>query len=319
MCTKKFNFKNKPMKPYPFLLILFSCLLTAQNRDSFADSLQTQMRLPYTLTISEDPISARKTFFAQRALVEDYFHYVTQQNPAWYLRYFNLNTLGRKGWSSHWELYDNRFLTWMEWSNSLFLRVASFTWNIPFAVSNRFSLLNARNVSALALFDFWRQSENIYVANTQRFLAQQQQGDSFFEDNLLFNTQSSARVERTHNREGKSSKRKTYPRSKPGVKSLKNVLQQLRVSGVVDERVKQRAPQREITNSGAAAASFRSSAIPMAPRKDFTANTYPLNAAGNYALPRVSAPQRTLVQDGGSGYSPPPSSGNTSVKAVVKQ
>lgn len=306
------------MKPYLFLLALSSCLLTAQNRDSFADSLQTQMRLPYTLTISEDPISARKTFFAQRALVEDYYHYVTQQNPAWYLRYFNLNTLGRKGWSSHWELYDNRFLTWMEWSNSLFLRVASYAWNVPFAVPKRFTLLNARNVSALALFDFWRQSENIYVANTQRFLAQQQQGDWVFEDNLLFNTQSSARVERTYNRVGISVKRTISPRSKPGVKPLKNVMQQLRVSGVAYERVKQRAPQREITNSGAAA-SFRTSAIPSAPRTDYTVNPYAPNAAGNYALPRVSAPQRTVVQDGGSGYSPPPSSGNTSVKAVVKQ
>ena len=306
------------MKSYTLLLALFSCLLTAQNRDSFADSLQTQMRLPYTLTISEDPISARKTFFAQRALVEDYYHYVTQQNPAWYLRYFNLNTLGRKGWSSHWELHDNRFLTWMEWSNSLFLQVASYAWNIPFAVSKRFTLLNARNVSALTLFDFWRQSENIYVANAQRFLAQQQQGDWVFEDNLLFNTQSSARVERTYNRVGKSAKRTISPRSKPGVKPLKNVMQQLRVSGVAYERVKQRAPQREITNSGAAA-SFRTSAIPSASRTDYTVNPYAPNAAGNYALPRVSAPQRTVVQDGGSGYSPPPSSGNTSVKAVVKQ
>lgn len=127
-----------------FLLFLLLCFtsVNAQNFQEYAASITEKYQLSYTLNIANDPISARNIFLNNDALVEDYFLYVTQQSPTWYLRYFSLNGLRKKGWNTHWELYNNRFLTWMDWKQSLFLSVASFEWYIPRNSTPFFNALN---------------------------------------------------------------------------------------------------------------------------------------------------------------------------------
>ena len=307
--------KCKPMKNNYLLFFLMSfSIVKAQNFNEFAASIAEKYQLSYTLSIANDPISARNIFLNNDALVEDYYLYVTQQNPTWYLRYFSLNGLRKKGWNNHWELYNNRFLTWMDWKQSLFLSVASFEWYIPRNNTPFFNALNGFMYSPVELYRMAYFQEQWFVNQFLKNLNASLE-EKLYDGNTTINTSSLRYSTADAYRKAVVS---SNTKSKP-VKNLKTVINSLRSSGVAYETVKQQP------KVGYAYGASIAPTVNAFPRKDANAGNYrmydsnaPMQSRANYTTPTPAVRVQTVVSPN-TGYTPPSSGSTTAVSAGRKQ
>lgn len=299
-----------------FLLFLLLCFtsVNAQNFQEYAASITEKYQLTYTLNIANDPISARNIFLNNDTLVEDYFLYVTQQSPTWYLRYFSLNGLRKKGWNTHWELYNNRFLTWMDWKQSLFLSVASFEWYMPRNSTPFFNALNGFMYSPVDVYRVAYFQEQWFINQTLRNLNESLE-EKFYDGNTTLNATSlKYTVAGVDRKATVSSKATTRP-----VKNLKSVIKSLRSSGVVYESVKQQP------KVGYAYGASTVPSVNAYPNKGSNAANYrmydtnaPLQSRANYTTPTPAVRVQTVVSPN-TGYTPPSSGSTTAVSAGRKQ
>ena len=80
--------------------------------------------------VFDEPAGARRLFRTNKKVALDYLNYVSAQSPSWYLKYFNVNTMRKMGWSSHWDFYNNRFFVWQSLINNPQLWIGE-KWNVP--------------------------------------------------------------------------------------------------------------------------------------------------------------------------------------------
>ena len=299
-----------------FLIFILLCFnsVNAQNFQEYAASITEKYQLSYTLNIANDPISARNIFLNNDALVEDYFLYVTLQSPKWYLRYFSLNGLRKKGWNTHWELYNNRFLTWMDWKQSLFLSVANFEWYIPQNSTPFFNTLNGFMYSPVDVYRMAYFQEQWFINQTLRNLNESLE-EKFYDGNTTLNASSlKYTIADVDLKATVSSKATTKP-----VNNLKSVIKSLRSSGVVYESVKK---QPRVGYAYGASSVLSVNAYP---NKVSNADNYsmydtnaPLQSRANYTTPTPAVRVQTVVSPN-TGYTPPSSGGTSAVSAGRKQ
>ncbi len=147
--------------------------------------------------VFDEPAGARRLFRSNKKIANQYLNYVNNQSPSWYLKYFNVNSLRRHGWDSHWQLYNNRFLIWQDLFNNSQIWIGE-KWNIPIALDDLFIDLNTPQIDPrLAIYrKNWIQNQE--VASFRAHMEQNQEVP-LESNNENFNSNSASQREQYDN------------------------------------------------------------------------------------------------------------------------
>ena len=118
----------KKLVPLYIVWLMVSCGSQQELLNTYHPFSRYQLEIP--VRVFEEPAGIRRLFRTQNDLAEQYLNYVSRQSPTWYLKYFNVNSMRRYGWNSHWELYNNRFFVWQNLMNNPQNWIGE-KWNIP--------------------------------------------------------------------------------------------------------------------------------------------------------------------------------------------
>ena len=157
----------------------------------------SQYELSADVYAFDEPAGARRLFRSDKKIADQYVNYVNNQSPSWYLKYFNVNSLRRHGWESHWQLYNNRFLVWQDLFNNSQNWIGE-KWNIPINSGDLFIDLNTPQLDPrLAIYrKNWIQNQE--VASFRAHMEQNQEVP-LQSNNENFNSNSASQREQYDN------------------------------------------------------------------------------------------------------------------------